>query len=496
MQKLLASITCAAALSTLAVSGESISTGSRLFTNVTSASAQIVTCRPEVDLDALIKELGLQPRFVYRHALQGFSASITPGTINTLKQDSRIRTVEPDGKIVVSTQTNGLGIIRMGLTNFPIAHINGGDHRINVDVAVMDTGIQTNHPDLNVVKAVGLADPGLNGDDWDGHGTHAAGIIGALDNGFGVVGVAPGVRLWSVQVIGPTQSDWANFLAGCDYIATNADKIAVANASLGGDGQTIAPQVAIRQAISNLVSRGIVFITSAGNFGIDVYGGDGIRGNGDDILPASLPEAMTISAMNPTNNKMAVFSNFSSSDAGSDTHVFSPGKAIDVAAPGINILSTYTSNRYALMSGTSMAAPHAAGLVALYIAANGRGHTVQDVYRIRQTLVNAGQPQSAWPTQYTFDPDGNPEPLAFPSESWVPMPMIASETKTQGGFQLSFPAVPGYSYTAQYRTSLPLSTNWTNLSTITGTGSVSTATITDPTPSPFRIYRLARQPSP
>src|ERR1019366_6105688 len=172
-----------------------------------------------------------------------------------------------------------------GITNFPVAHINGQDHRINVDVAVMDTGIQTNHPDLNVVQAVDCTGSGLNGDDWDGHGTHVAGIIGALDNDFGVVGVAPGARLWSVQVMTPTDSNFAGFIAGCDYIAANADRIAVANANLQGTLDGSAPYSAIHEAVSNVVSRGIVFVAAAGNLAELIEGNDEVYGTADDLLP-------------------------------------------------------------------------------------------------------------------------------------------------------------------------------------------------------------------
>ena len=201
----------------------------------------IVTLRPDADPDAVVREFHLQPTHVYHYALKGFAASIETTTVQQLRLDPRVATVEADGEIVQCGQTNSTGILRMNITNFPVAHINGQDHRINVDVAVLDTGIQTNHPDLNVVQAVGFADPGLNGDDWSGHGTHVAGIIGTLDNDFGVVGVAPGVRLWSVQVIGPKEHKWSDFIAGCDYVAANADKIAVANASLSGSLDGSAP---------------------------------------------------------------------------------------------------------------------------------------------------------------------------------------------------------------------------------------------------------------
>jgi subtilisin family serine protease len=387
----------------------------------------------------------------------------------------------------------------MGVNHFPVAHMNGADNRIAVNVAILDTGIDTNHPDLNIVQAVeftGSGDP----TDWDGHGTEVAGIIGALDNTFGVVGVAPGARLWSVQVLGPTpdQSSWGIAIAGMDYVAQRSNQIEVVNCSFGNAGCPWgnAPYNAVYQAVHTLASQGIVVVAGVGNCGLEIAGRNYLFGDNDDFLPAALTEVMAVSAMDPTNDAIAAFSNFSSFPH-PDAVVNSPGGAIDVAAPGVNILSTSTNHGYAMDSGTSMAAPHAAGLVALYIAANGRAHTAQDVYNIRQAIVDNSLQQSDWNAVDTMDPDPYLEPLAIPSENWVPLPIITAQANTPAGFQLSFRAVPGYNYTAQYNSSLGLLSGWTNLTSITGTGAVASVTIGDPAPSPpRRFYRLLRQPAP
>ncbi|PWU22140.1 MAG: hypothetical protein C5B50_00130 [Verrucomicrobia bacterium] len=465
----------------------------------------IVTLRPETGMDKLLKDHGLQAHCTYHHALNGFAASLAPGQAQRLRADPRVLAVERDGQVRLCAQTNGTGIIRMGIPTFPVAHINGQDHRINVDVAVLDTGIQTNHPDLNVVQAVGFSDPGLGGNDWDGHGTHVAGIIGALDNNFGVVGVAPGARLWAVQVFGPTQHSWSNMLAGLDYIAMNADKIEIVNVSL--DSTDISqPYIALEQAVASIVSRGVVFVAAAGNGGGDIAGPDGVWGTSDDVLPAALPEVMAVSAMNPTNDQIASFSDFS----GQGSKPFPPGCSscvvtsaipgvplygIEVCGPGVAIYSTWINSGYAILSGTSMASPHAAGLVALYIAANGRAHTIQDVFAIRQAIVNSSQPESQWspPNQaYTYY-----GPLIYPSGAWIPSPNILSQGMRSGTFQINFAAVPGYTYTAQYAPSLVSPRQWTPLGSTNGEGSVAPATLTDLAPNPVtRFYRLVRTPSP
>ncbi len=135
--------------------------------------------------------------------------------------------------------------------------------------------------------------------------------------------------------------------------------------------------------------------------------------------------------------------------------VRSPGKAIDLAAPGFGILSVYPGYQMCIASGTSMAAPHVSGLVALYIAANGRATNAEGVHRIRQALIDNGLPQSQWRSApNTGDPDGNPEPLAIASEAWVPPVTVSNPVFTPQGFQLSFNAVPGYLHSVQY-SSLP-----------------------------------------
>ncbi|HEX5399014.1 MAG TPA: S8 family serine peptidase, partial [Verrucomicrobiae bacterium] len=259
---------------------------------VPSPAPSIVMLNSNADPNALVKSMDLHPKFVYGawpkpawfkgNPFKGFALSVDAPGLAKLDNDSRVADVEPDGNVRPcdqwwTGQTNGLGIVRMGITNFPVAQINGRNEPIDVNVAVLDTGIQidttnlaTNtvfattihgpHPDLtNVVEAVDFADPGYYGDDWDFHGTMMAGIIGALDNDIGVVGVAPGVRLWDVQVIGPTESAWANVLAGLDYIAQHADQIEVVNASIA-DSSGSTPYSAAEQAVASIVNQGTVFV--------------------------------------------------------------------------------------------------------------------------------------------------------------------------------------------------------------------------------------------
>jgi hypothetical protein len=239
----------------------------------------------------------------------------------------------------------------MGLTNFPVPHINstsywnsatGVSQPIDVDVAVIDSGIDLQHPDLNVVQAVNFPGSGWGGQDCSGHGTLVSGVIGAINNTGGVVGVAPGVRLWAVQVVCGGASAWRNFLSGMEYVATNAERICVENPSLYYASATPAPYIATRTAVQSLVNQGVVFVAAAVNNAVDIAGPDGVFGVNpthgicDGILPAAVPEAMAVSAMDVHTDQIASFSNYSYLPR--DTNfVSSPGGAIDVAAPGDDI---------------------------------------------------------------------------------------------------------------------------------------------------------------
>ena len=449
----------------------------------------IVTLRPGVEADGenVAKEMKLKTKCTYRHALRGFAAPLDDRQVKKLRKDKRVLAVERDGRVQLCEQTIPTGVARMGVTNFPLARINGLDERIDVDVAVLDTGIQTNHPDLNVYRVVSFTDS--DGNDQNGHGTQIGGIVGALDNDFGVVGVAPGVRLWAVQHYA-FPGEWEGTLAGLDYIAQHADEIEIVNCSFVNRAR--APYEAIRQAFSNVVSLGVVVIAAVGNNGVNIAGGDGVYGTFDDILPAALSEIMAVSSMDPITDSVAWNSNFSWSNK-VPSYVNSPGAGIDVGAPGVNILTTDLGSSYGTHSGTSFAAPHICGLVALYIAANGRAHNAQEVYQIRQRLVDFGQPQSQWAVTNS-DPDLHPEPLAVTSEAWIAQPRILSQSITPPDFQFSFTTVPGYLYTPQFTDSLSASNQWIDLIATNGTGT--NIIVSDPVLNAIRYYRVKRERTP
>ncbi|MBT8487855.1 MAG: S8 family serine peptidase, partial [Gemmatimonadetes bacterium] len=188
---------------------------------------------------------GRTPSFVYERALRGFAAELPAAAAAALERHPAVAYVEPDRERSISAQTIPTGIDRIFATSNGNLGIDGNDDvRVDVDVAIIDTGIDFEHPDLNVVGGVDCAKgrPSRGsckngGDDDHYHGTHVGGTVGAIDNGNGVVGVAPGARLWAVKVLNSRGSGYTSWIvAGIDWVAANADVIEVANMSLGGFG--------------------------------------------------------------------------------------------------------------------------------------------------------------------------------------------------------------------------------------------------------------------
>ncbi|MDH3658154.1 MAG: S8 family peptidase [Nitrosopumilus sp.] len=286
----------------------------------------------------------------------------------------------------------------------PLANIDGIDERVDVDIAILDTGIDVNHPDLNVVEFVNFVSRSSN-DDRQGHGSHVAGISAALDNNEGVVGVAPGARLWAVKVLGDNgQGSTSSIISGIDYVTQHADEIEVVNMSLGGEFSSDI----LDQAISNSVLAGVIYIVAAGNDGRDAA----------SFSPASHPEVVTVSAMADSDGKSSALG--PSTSAGNDDSfaTFSNfGAVVDIASPGVDIQSTFRDGGYAKLSGTSMASPHVAGIAALYVAQEGRDLNSDeiidgnDVSLFKDLLIINGVSQND-SDGFSGDPDNFSEPLA------------------------------------------------------------------------------------
>ncbi|HVL03007.1 MAG TPA: S8 family serine peptidase, partial [Acidimicrobiales bacterium] len=306
--------------------------------------------------------------------------------------------------------------------------------RVDAGIAVLDSGVAV-HPDLGLVSQVDCTRAGCpsGGDDRYGHGTHVAGSAAAIDNGFGVVGVAHGARLYSVKVLGDDGGGFfSDIIAGIDWATARPGAIDVINMSLSGQGHLDS----LDRAIDNAVGAGIAVVVAAGNN----------SGGAVDIIPANHPEVLAVSALADTNGVSGGGRGYCS---GSDDHlatVSNFGANVDVIAPGTCILSTLPGG-YGTKTGTSMAAPHVAGAAAL-LAANGRS-----VAGIRSTILGEGN--FNW---IDTSGDGRKEPL---------LDVSSSAFTVAGAGSLS--------------TTTSSSTTTTSTSTTTSSTSTTTSTTTVPT---------------
>ena len=169
--------------------------------------------------------MGVAVDHTFRNVVHGYSAKLDTSQVATLRADPNVEAVVPDGVISLEAQTTPRGVRRVFAPRNPISRIDGIDQRVDADVAIVDTGIDTDHPDLNVVGGVNCSTSNRAAwDDGNGHGTHVAGIVGALDNGIGVVGVAPGVRLWAVRILNSGGSGLVSwYVCGLDWITAQRD---------------------------------------------------------------------------------------------------------------------------------------------------------------------------------------------------------------------------------------------------------------------------------
>jgi len=309
---------------------------------------------------------GARPTFTYSHALKGFAATLTAAAIRALRANPKIRWVEPDGAAMLADSpqtpaTWGLDRIdqrALPLNNSYVYSATGS----GVQVFVIDSGIKFDHADFGGRASLGAdyIGDGQNGVDCNGHGTHVAGTIGGQ-----TYGVAKGVSLIAVRTHDCAgNSTWSKVIAGVDFVTgrkqASPNTPMVANMSIQGS-----PDAATDTAVANSISAGVSYAVAAGN-GV-LFGGDACNST-----PALVPAAMTVGATDSSDTR-AFYSNY--------------GSCVDWFAPGSGITSDGISSptATAVKDGTSMAAPHTAGVAALYL----QGHPNATTQEVRDALFQA-----------------------------------------------------------------------------------------------------------
>ena len=350
----------------------------------------------------------------------------------------------PDG-VIQLTQTIPTGVSRVGGRSNKIAAIDGTDRRVDADVAIVDTGIAS-VPDLNVAGGYNCSTSDHTAwRDKNNHGTHVAGIVGALDNSFGVVGVAPGARMWAVKILnddGYGLISW--YICGLDWILAQRDPndssrplfeaVNMSVTKYGKDDRNCGNtnNDPLHQAICRVVAGGITVVAAAAN---DHH-------NAGLNIPASYNEVITVSALADTDGKPGglgghrcySWGGYDKDDTFADFSNY--GGDVDLIAPGKCILSTLATGGYGYMSGTSMAAPTVTGAVALYKSSRPNA-TPAEVREALRYLGNLG-----W--KVSTDPDKTHEPLLDvsrigPLGTFSLAPTDPTPPTAEGGMTLAVP---------------------------------------------------------
>lgn len=326
-------------------------------------SGSLISARSRGDATQVLKKYQLGEENLVQFiqgSNPGMVVKANTAQLNLLQADPAIESIEPDRIVALSTCFT---VVNPRLITWNIQKVGYGDGR-GKTAWIIDTGVDLDHPDLNVDanRSRSFLSNQTSAEDNNGHGTHVAGIIGAKNNDIGMLGVASEATIVALKVLdNEGEGTLSAIQSALGYVEQNATAGDVVNISLGLEGIS----ENLDQRVIRMAAKGILFSIAAGNDSKSAINYSPARANGLNIF--------TVSAVDST-NRFASFSNYGNN-------------VIDYAAPGVRIPSCFLNGRYAIMSGTSMAAPHVAGLLLL----NGNKLTTL------QTAIN--------------DPDGTPDPI-------------------------------------------------------------------------------------
>lgn len=389
-------------------------------------------------LTKIVKDAGAEVIYKYNSAIIGFAfkapnQQVADKIVGILSHDPRVKSIEQDKTVVPFSENIPTGLQRIDASGmYSIPKIES--FKANIDIAIIDSGIDLDNPDLNVYSNISTIIPqvirplasdedsiinneinldkiGLNifvpggnlsafyppfttsisssGDDTCGHGTHVAGIAAAKVDSRGIVGIAPDARLWAIKVLEYDKTtkkcvgSISSVIAAIEFVTRHKDQIDIVNLSLGCKCNS----TALDDAIARSVKTNVTYIVAAGN----------VNSNASAFSPANNKDVITVSAIADADGKCGgvnkpiwVKAGQYSGLYGDDTFArFSNyGNVIDIAAPGVMINSTDINGTYSLAGGTSIASPHVAGAAALYKILNPSASPSE----VRNSLVNSALP--------------------------------------------------------------------------------------------------------
>lgn len=372
---------------------------------------------------SVANEHAINARHTFGTVFTGFAARVPEAVYNRLQDDPLVASISFDGIATTmapppgkgpgggggggggsTTETIPWGVDRIGA-------LTASNNGAGVHVYVIDTGIDATHPDLAGNLGNGFAAASCRGgkcdaawDDDNGHGSHVAGTIGAIDNEIDVIGVAPGVTLHAVKVLDSRGSgSFSDIIAGVDWVAAEVaarGAPAVANMSLGGGGSKSGTCTSsgftgtdnMHRAICNAKNVGVVFAVAAGNEGADASGS----------VPAAYDDAVIAVSATTSGDDWPNWSNWGNDSAAWTSATSAP---VAIAAPGVSILSTWNDGSVNTISGTSMASPHTAGALALWLGASSQGANATAFTNGRSALLGGAESTAGFSNTSGFPHD-------------------------------------------------------------------------------------------